>query len=368
MLTAALLSSATALSVGCGGNSGASAKVDTPKAAAAPTAPAPTPVPGEAAEAKPDIGEEAPDYLPAEFKAGASKWRDVGVYVDGKPVGMLSFGELPVALKPVWVKEKISVEKTYGEPGDGTAITEQRRYRFTDYLAAVGVDLKKVKQVHVYGPRFSQTIIVTGEELRARGKTFRFRFGGEVQGKPIPDVPEDFGNGKSPDKISAVMVYVDKEPPVLVHNKGLVLNGEVQDAVPYGGEPVRGGVRVYFDDRLVAVVKRRLLDELKLPTTNKDGHITYSLFQFLETQGVDTKLITEAYVIRGDQRREKLSRAELESATFEADAQAKGEILIGDKKYRAQVLAFHSRRLKGSELPTFRAHEEPEFEPRPGEE
>src|SRR4051812_34378567 len=27
---------------------------------------------------------------------GAKKWRDVGIYVDGKPVGILAFGELPV--------------------------------------------------------------------------------------------------------------------------------------------------------------------------------------------------------------------------------------------------------------------------------
>ena len=29
-----------------------------------------------------------PDYVPAEFKTGMSRWKDVGVYVDGKPLGL----------------------------------------------------------------------------------------------------------------------------------------------------------------------------------------------------------------------------------------------------------------------------------------
>ena len=52
-------------------------------------------------------GSGSSTYTPAEFKSGMSKWRDVGVYVDGQPVGFLTFGELPIALKPVLVEDEV---------------------------------------------------------------------------------------------------------------------------------------------------------------------------------------------------------------------------------------------------------------------
>src|SRR5438309_1851973 len=75
---------------------------------------APTPPVGEEenspghkfAGAGEDGGDDAPDWVPAEFKNGKARWKDTGVYLDGKPVGMLSFGELPFALLPVWIEEE----------------------------------------------------------------------------------------------------------------------------------------------------------------------------------------------------------------------------------------------------------------------
>src|SRR5690349_17386854 len=50
---------------------------------------------GELASTAPKApkGENAEDYVPAEFKAGMSRWKDTGVYVDGKPIAFLQFGE-----------------------------------------------------------------------------------------------------------------------------------------------------------------------------------------------------------------------------------------------------------------------------------
>src|SRR5438128_146882 len=59
--------------------------------------------------------DEGEEWVPAEFKKGASRWKDTGVYLDGQPLGVLSFGELPVRLKPVWVEESISAEKRIGD-------------------------------------------------------------------------------------------------------------------------------------------------------------------------------------------------------------------------------------------------------------
>ncbi len=337
---------------GCGKGSGVAqeAKVAAPAPAAKP-APAPAPV-------METDGADHKDLVPAGVKTNGARWKDTGVYVDGKPVGNLSFGDLPITLQPVWREDEISAPKKPGSKDPGYRIVKQRFYRFTDYLTAVGVDLKKVKEVHVYGPKLSNSIVVSGAELRKKGNGFLFHFGGEVWGKALPLVPDDFGNGKTPDKVAAVLVYIDKKPPRHIPNEGMELDGELVDDIPYFGEPMRGGVRIYFDDKLAAVVKRRLLADPKLSETAADGSVHWKLLPFLAAQGVDTSKIVEGWVVRGERRREKLTRAQLEHATFISSEQARGEILIGDEKLPAQVLALHSREIQLAELPQVLPDEE----------
>jgi hypothetical protein len=298
----------------------------------------------------PDV--EKDEYIPAEFKSGADRWRDTGVYLDGKPIGMLSWAELPIALEPTWIPIKAGERIRHGHPEDkGWRWSKERRYRFTDYLRALGVDLAKVRELHVYGPRFSETIIVSGKALRSKAaEGFQFRFGGVVSGKALPVVPNGFGNGKSPDKISAVMIYVDNKPPTLVRNKGFELDGVPQDGVPYFGEPLRGGVRVYLDDKLVAYLKRQDLPVAKA-TATPDGQFHWKLYEVLHDQGVVTKSVVEGWVIRDDKRQERLSQGELAAMTFEAGSQAKGSILLGPNKLQVKGLALHSRHLSPQELP-----------------
>ena len=137
------------------------------------------------------------EWVPAEFKAGAARWKDVGVYVDGKPMGFLTLGELPIALKPTWVKDKVSAEKRPGTDDPGWRWSQQRFYRFDQYLTAIGVDVRKIKELHVYGPKFSETNISTAKDLLGpKGKEFMFRFGANVGGKPISQVPPGFGNSQ----------------------------------------------------------------------------------------------------------------------------------------------------------------------------
>jgi hypothetical protein len=291
-----------------------------------------------------DGGDEAPDWVPAEFKNGKARWKDTGVYLDGKPVGMLSFGELPFALRPVWIEEEVSAEKKYGDNSPGFKTVKQRRYRFADYFEAIGIDLANVKEVHVYGPKLTSTIIASGKEVLERRDEFMFRFGGDIEGKAIPVVPPNFGNGRRPDKISAVMVYATKKPPMLVPDEGMVLDGEAVTGVPYRGEPLRGGIRIYFDDRLAGLVKRNTLDGTRAGReTGTDGEIRWKLFPFLDAQGIDTRKIVAGWIIRDERKREKLPRGDLENATFEAAPQKKGEILLGEKKIRVHHLALHSK-------------------------
>lgn len=294
------------------------------------------------------------EWVPAEFKKGASRWKDTGVYVDGKPVGFLQWAELPAAIPVVWIEDKVSARKRPGTNDPGWRLARQRMYRFTDYLTAVGVDLKRVKELHVYGPKMTSTLIVTGKELLSeKGQKFYFRFGANTGGKAIPSIPGDFGNNNAADKISGVMVYIDKKPPKLVPDVGMVVPGETDPnpGVPYFGQPLRGGIRIYVDDKLGGIIKRQDLDP-KLADTDKDGTMHYRMTDVLKRLGIDTKKSVEVWVIRDERWNEKLAAADVNKMSFTASSQAKGGILLGDQKIRAQALAFHSKPVDAKQIPT----------------
>jgi hypothetical protein len=290
------------------------------------------------------------EWVPKEFTAGMARWKDAGVYVDGKPLGFLTWGELPLGCKVSWLRDKVSAEKsTPAEPDWKWA--RKRYYKFNDYLRAIGVDIRKIKELHVYGPKPTQTLIVTGRDLQSPAAAdFWFWFGGNTTGKPIPHAPSNFGNGRVADKINSVMVYVEKKPPTLDPEEGMFLDGVEQTGVPYYGEPVRGGVRVYLDDKLATIIKRQELDP-KQATKGADGEPRWRLADFLTGHGVDVKRAVELWVVRGDQRSEKFSAAELATMTFEAGSQSKGGILLGDKQVLANALALHSRHLRPEDMP-----------------
>jgi hypothetical protein len=126
---------------------------------------------------------------------------------------------------------------------------------------------------------------------------------------------------------------------------GFVLGNDVQYGVPYYGDPIRGGIRVYLDDRYATVIKRQDLDAKKAQK-GPDGELSWELATLLDQQGVDTSKVVEMYVIRDEQRAEKISGEQLATMMFQASAQAKGGILLGPEKLRANALAFHTRALK----------------------
>ncbi|MDQ3334153.1 MAG: hypothetical protein M4D80_03260 [Myxococcota bacterium] len=323
-----------------------------------PVTTTPTPVANTATTKKIDEkkGDKSDsEWIPAEFKSGAARWKDTGVYLDGKPIGFLTWGELPIGLKPVWIKDKMSANKRAGTKDLGWRWGQQRRYRFTEYLTALGLDIAKVKELHVYGPRFSNSVVATTKDLLSpKARDFAFRFGSNTSGKPIPHTPADFASGKPPDKIAAVMIYIEKQPPRLT-DEGFDIDGVPQEAVPYFGEPLRGGVRVYLDNRLAAVIKRQELDPKKA-TTTASGELEWKLGEFLTAQGVDTSKVAELWVVRGENRAEKIAGAEVGNLVFQASAQAKGGVLLHGpadpgKLVRANVIALHTKPLTPDQMP-----------------
>jgi len=314
----------------------------------APTPPAADPTKKVRDQKKGDQSDN--DWVPAEHKSGAARWKDTGVYLDGKPIGFMTWGEMPITLKPTWVKDKVSANKRPGSKDLGWRWAQQRFYRFTDYLEAMGVDIKTVKELHVYGPRFSESVIATGKDLQSPlAREFMFRFGSNVAGKAIPKVPDGFGRGRAPDKISGVMIYIEKKPPTL-DDEGFTLDGIPQEGVPYYGEPIRGGVRVYLDNRLATIIKRQELDPKKA-TKAADGELQWSLAELLTAQGVDTSKVAEVWVIRDERRGEQFPATELPTMTFQASSQAKGGVMLTDKLIRANAIALHTKPLAPADLP-----------------
>jgi hypothetical protein len=302
-------------------------------------------------EEKEEEEEKGKGYVPAEYKTGSSRWKDVGVYVDGIPRGFLNWGEMPITLKPYWREERASADMMPGDKNRGERITRQRFYRFNDYLRAIGVEPRTIKEIHVYGPKLGDSTIATGKDLVSpAGANFMFRFGSYTSGKPVALVPEGFGNGMSADKIAGVMIYIKKKAPEYVNNQGFILDGEKQLGVPYYGEPIRGGIRVYMDDKLVTIIKRQELDP-KRATKSATGEDQWNLLEQLKSQGADLEKAVEMWVIRDERRFEKFAMKDVGSLVFSASSQQKGGILLGDAQLRANVIAFHSRALKDSEIP-----------------
>jgi hypothetical protein len=147
-----------------------------------------------------------------------------------------------------------------------------------------------------------------------------------------------------------VMVYIDKKPPILVENQGLFLDGVEQNGVPYYGEPVRGGVRVYLDDKLATIIKRQELDP-KTATTAPDGEPQWKLAEFLKVHGVRLNTVAQMWTIEGDKRSKKFTKAEFDKLMFEAGSQSRGGVLVGPTLDLANVIALHSHALKPSEMP-----------------
>jgi hypothetical protein len=218
--------------------------------------------------------------------------------------------------------------------------------------------VRKIKEIQVMGPKESQVIIASGKELRSKkGQSFMFRFGASVGGKAIPVVPDGFGNGVMPDKMGCVMVYIDKKPPVLVPDEGLAVDGKVVDGVPYYGEPMRGGVRVYVDDRLSAALKPQSLDEFPAEVA-ADGTKRWKLGSVLKQNGIDLSKVVEAWSIADERRKQKFTRAELDTLTFTLSPDSKNDILVGDGKLKTSTLALHSHALQPSEMPDTRMDED----------
>jgi len=260
--------------------------------------------------------------------AGRDRWRGGGVYLDGQPIGMLRHAELPVGLKPVWETQR---QRLPFRPGEPIRYREDqvRRYRVTDYLRAVGVPLDRIVEVHLHGGR-DAAIVLTRDDLLRHPDDILFKFAGETYGKPIPIV-RSIQTNTTFDDLAALTIYIARKPPRLTRDHGLELDGIPVRGIPYHGEPLREGVRVYLDNRLVAVLKRNQLIS--------GSNSPWTLGDVLERQGVVTSRIARLELIHDESRTAKLAWGRIELA-FNPDAS--GEVVL-DAKLPANSIALFTR-------------------------
>lgn len=256
--------------------------------------------------------------------SGRDRWRGGGVYLDGEPIAVLRYAELPVGLQPIWETQR---KRLPFRPGEAIRYEERRvpRYRVTDYLRALGVDLAQVREVHLHGARDS-AVVITRDDLQRHADDVLFKFAGDTFGKPIPIV-RNLDVGTTFDDLVALTIYVKRTPPTLTADHTLELDGQEVRGIPYHGEPLREGVRVYIDNRLAAVLKR---NQLQMTGTQ------WRLADVLARQGIAVARIARIELIHDEARTSALA---WNDPSFTFNPSASGEILIGAEQRPAHSLA-----------------------------
>jgi hypothetical protein len=271
----------------------------------------------------------APDTPPITgHGSGRNRWHGGGVYLDGDPIALLRYAELPRELAPIMEVQRKRLPFHAGESIRYQEITVPR-YRVVDYLRALGVPLDRVTEVHVHGAR-DTAIVLTHDDLVRHPDDILFKFASDTSGKPIPII-RNIDVGTSFDDLQALTIYVTRTPPHLTAAQTLELDGHEVHSIPYHGEPLREGVRVYVDDRLVTLLKRNQL-------ANASG---WRLADVLARHGVANAQIVRAELIHDDARTATLPWGDLDVRFNEG---ASGEVNIADQPANAIALYTKSAR------------------------
>jgi hypothetical protein len=242
------------------------------------------------------------------------------VYVDGKLVSSLAIQELPSGYGPL-----------HSEVRHGAVIA---RYGLASYVAALGIDLKTVKAVHLHGSRVS---FITGDQLRQYGDKNQFSFTAGDHGKPRIHYAHGARFNTTIDIAKGIAIYVDKEPPHEDDHYNLVYpDGKpVGDGIAYAPAEQGSGTRVYVDGALVAIMKRKALTN-DLLATNDLSKPVFSLASFLDKAGVTGK-VKAVDLIANDELVAR--RASTKDLTFAVPARNQGLAVMAIDGNKATVSA-----------------------------
>jgi hypothetical protein len=257
---------------------------------------------------------------------GRDRWKGGGVYLDGEPIGVLRYGELPAGLEPIW---EVQRHRLPFRPGEEVRYRETRtpRFRITDYLRALGVRLDDVVELHLHGGR-DNAVVITRDDLRRHPDDLLFKFAAEDWGKPIPII-RSIRLGTTFDDLRAMSIYVKRTPPHVLADQTLELDGRPVHGIPYHGEPLREGVRIYVDNRLATVLKRN-----EMPATDTDAR--WSFRDLLARRGVHTDRLARMVLIHDEERSGSRPWSDV-SLAFNSGAS--GEVVLGPDAQPANAIA-----------------------------
>ncbi|MBK6694759.1 MAG: hypothetical protein IPG50_21495 [Myxococcales bacterium] len=244
---------------------------------------------------------------------------DAPVVVDGKLMAFLRFGEVPATLAPTT------------SPLDGKP--KARYYRLGEYLAALGVDVARVRAVHVggNGHRFAS---IEGTELRREPNRFLFDFRLERTGIPRTGWwTSGLKNTFRVDEIRQLLVYVDRAVPALHAKRSCYAGADdrtCSEAIPYLEGTLEKGTRLYLDGRLVGQVKRRRIGADVAFETSQGG-ARYDLGKLLQKHGVAVGAAASVELTAGDDLVARATGAEVLSArvSFGLPNHQHGRIVVG---------------------------------------
>lgn len=231
--------------------------------------------------------------------SGHKRFGQSPVYVDGVPIAVVAYGELPP-----WLPTRPF------KLADGRLAT---RFRISEYFTALGLDLAKIKEVHFYGGR-GRIGIVKGSEIRRMKDKLEFSFTQDTQGKMRMHWDNGVKVSDSIDKVQAVTVYIKKKPPAWNMGKwGLVDDdGNRILGIPYADAPLKGGVRIYLDGRIANVLKRKNTFGRKVtPDRVVDGVPYFGLLSYLHDVGVDGRRVVAIELLSKNEIKARVDGPEL---------------------------------------------------------
>ncbi len=248
---------------------------------------------------------------------------EVGVFTDGKAMGVLRFGELPRSVQLVAEPDMPKGKKLY--------------YRLQDYLASVGTDVANIQVVHLRDLR-EKVVTIQGSELRAPDNKDRFLFAFMAGTTGISHThwsTEGLQDQLHIDDIALVNVYV-KNTPAFVDTKRhcYVKDGACTGELPSDIE-VPKGTRVYLDGRFMGYVKRRSMGDSLIVARLEDGSFKYSLAKFAASVGVNDAEISAVEMTSGDDSIARLDakgwleRRDQYAFTLGQHQHGKAKILLG---------------------------------------
>ncbi|MBL8611907.1 MAG: hypothetical protein JNL38_31480 [Myxococcales bacterium] len=224
---------------------------------------------------------------------------DVPVYVDGKQVAALRWGEVP----PIPLV-----------PHSEDPLKNPLYYRLYDYVVALGLQPKSIKAVHMRDFRLS-IASVEANELVQRKDILVIGFMGGKTGIARMMWPIDgLKNEHRIDEIAAMQIYVNK--PVPPFKEGMTCywkNDKCSAEMPYVEGEMAKGTRVYVDGPMIGYVKRRALGDATIVGRTGDGEYKYSLAKMMGGLGDDAADAKFVELIAGDN-----VIARLDAATWKA--------------------------------------------------